>query len=42
MRAFKSPPPETQTRDRILQAAQKLFASRGFDGTTTRDLAQKA
>ena len=23
MRAFKSPPPETQTRDRILQAAQK-------------------
>ncbi|AFY52958.1 transcriptional regulator [Rivularia sp. PCC 7116] len=43
MRAFKSPPPpEIQTRDRILQAAQKLFASQGFDGTTTRDLAQKA
>ncbi|HLP87876.1 MAG TPA: TetR/AcrR family transcriptional regulator [Nostocaceae cyanobacterium] len=43
MRIFNSSPPsETQTRDRILQAAQKLFASQGFDGTTTRDLAQAA
>jgi AcrR family transcriptional regulator len=43
MRAFNSPPPtEVQTRTRILDAAQRLFAAQGFDGTTTRDLAQKA
>ncbi|HLO85406.1 MAG TPA: TetR/AcrR family transcriptional regulator [Nostocaceae cyanobacterium] len=43
MRIFNSSPPsEAQTRSRILQAAQRLFASQGFDGTTTRDLAQAA
>ncbi|UKP00435.1 TetR/AcrR family transcriptional regulator [Nostoc sp. UHCC 0870] len=43
MRVFNSPPPsEAQTRSRILQAALKLFAAQGFDGTTTRDLAQAA
>ncbi|HYW20178.1 MAG TPA: TetR/AcrR family transcriptional regulator [Nodularia sp. (in: cyanobacteria)] len=43
MRVFKSAPTsEAQIRTRILQAAQKLFASKGFDGTTTRDLAQAA
>ncbi|NWF58686.1 MAG: TetR/AcrR family transcriptional regulator [Fischerella sp.] len=43
MRVFNSPPPsEAQTRSRILQAARRLFASQGFDGTTTRDLAQAA
>ncbi|WP_017314962.1 TetR/AcrR family transcriptional regulator [Mastigocladopsis repens] len=43
MRIFNSPPSsETQTRIRILDAAQRLFASQGFDGTTTRDLAQAA
>jgi len=43
MRVFNSShPSETQTRTRILQTAQKLFASKGFDGTTTRDLAQAA
>ncbi|MBW4669230.1 MAG: TetR/AcrR family transcriptional regulator [Cyanomargarita calcarea GSE-NOS-MK-12-04C] len=43
MRVFSSlPPSEAQTRDRILHAARGLFASQGFDGTTTRDLAQKA
>ncbi|WP_375479503.1 TetR/AcrR family transcriptional regulator [uncultured Nostoc sp.] len=43
MRVFNSSPPsEVQTRTRILQAAQRLFASQGFDGTTTRDLAQTA
>jgi AcrR family transcriptional regulator len=43
MRVFNSPPPsEAQTRTRILQAAQRLFAAQGFDGTTTRDLAQAA
>ncbi|MEH2263084.1 TetR/AcrR family transcriptional regulator [Nostoc sp.] len=43
MRIFNSSPPsEAQTRTRILEAAQRLFASKGFDGTTTRDLAQAA
>jgi AcrR family transcriptional regulator len=43
MRVFSSPPPsEAQTRTRILNAAQRLFASQGFEGTTTRDLAQAA
>jgi AcrR family transcriptional regulator len=37
MRLFNSPPPtEAQTRDRILQAAQRLFAAQGFDGTAAR------
>ncbi len=43
MRVFNSTPPsEAQTRNRILEAAQRLFAAKGFDGTTTRDLAQAA
>ena len=43
MRVFNSSlPSEAQTRDRILQAARKLFAAQGFDGTTTRDLAKAA
>ncbi|WP_066383678.1 TetR/AcrR family transcriptional regulator [Anabaena sp. CA = ATCC 33047] len=43
MRVFhSSPPSEAQTRTRILEAALKLFAAQGFDGTTTRDLAQAA
>lgn len=33
---------ETETHNRILQAAQQLFARQGFEGTTTRDLAHKA
>lgn len=33
---------ETETRSRILQAAQRLFAHKGYNGTTTRDLAQAA
>ena len=43
MRTVNRPPQsETETRNRILQAAQHLFASRGYDGTTTRDLAGAA
>ncbi len=43
MRIFtQSPPPEAETRTRILKAAQKLFAHQGYDGTTTRDLAASA
>lgn len=33
---------EADTETKILQAALKLFAQRGFSGTTTRDLAQAA
>lgn len=42
MRIFKQFPSETDTRKRILQAAQRLFARNGYDGTTTRDLALAA
>jgi AcrR family transcriptional regulator len=43
MQVFNRPPQsEDQTRTRILNAAQRLFASLGYDGTTTRDLAQAA
>ncbi len=37
-----TPSPESDTRDRILAAALKLFARRGYDGTTTKDLAEAA
>lgn len=40
--ANKPPQSEAETRIRILQAAQRLFARQGYDGTTTRDLAQAA
>jgi AcrR family transcriptional regulator len=33
---------EAETQARILKAARKLFARRGYDGTTTKDLAQEA
>ncbi|MEM9004730.1 MAG: TetR/AcrR family transcriptional regulator [Cyanobacteria bacterium P01_F01_bin.86] len=33
---------ENDTEARILKAAQRLFARRGYSGTTTRDLAQAA
>ncbi|PSN12618.1 TetR/AcrR family transcriptional regulator [filamentous cyanobacterium CCP5] len=39
---FKSPVKEVDTQTKILQAAQRLFAHRGYGGTTTRDLAQAA
>jgi AcrR family transcriptional regulator len=43
MRIFnQSPPLETDTKKRILQAAQRLFARSGYDATTTRDLAAAA
>ena len=31
-----------QTRDKILRAARKLFVGKGFDQTTTRDIAARA
>ncbi|MCG5058186.1 MAG: TetR/AcrR family transcriptional regulator [Limnoraphis sp. WC205] len=37
-----SPQLESETSARILKAAQRLFARKGYDGTTTRDLAQAA
>ncbi|WP_425469070.1 helix-turn-helix domain-containing protein, partial [Pediococcus acidilactici] len=42
MHLFSRPPSEDSSRTRILKAAQRLFASQGFDSTTTRDLAQAA
>ena len=33
---------EEETTERILKAAQKLFAKQGYGGTTTRDLARSA
>jgi len=43
MRIFNRPPQsEEQTRTKILRAAQRLFAQQGYEGTTTRDLAQAA
>lgn len=38
----KTPETEEDTRTKILQAALQLFAKRGFDGTTTKDLAKSA
>jgi AcrR family transcriptional regulator len=40
--SFKAASKEEETQERILKAAQKLFAKRGYGGTTTRDLAQAA
>ena len=40
--SHRSSSPETETRDRILKAALRLFAKLGYDGTTTRDLAESA
>ena len=33
---------EPSTREKILKVAQKLFARNGYDGTTTKELAEKA
>lgn len=43
MRLSQRPPQsEVETRTRILKSAERLFARQGYDGTTTRDLAQTA
>lgn len=43
MKTFHSAPQaEAETQTRILQAAKRLFARQGYDGTTTRELAQAA
>lgn len=41
---FRTPtlPKDNETETRILKAAERLFARRGYGGTTTRDLAQAA
>lgn len=38
----RPPTAETDTRTRILKLALKLFARNGYDGTTTRELAEHA
>lgn len=35
-------PSEAKVRDRVLKTAQGLFANRGYDATTTKDLATQA
>lgn len=42
MRPISLPTTESETRSRILKSALRLFARRGYDGTTTRDLADAA
>jgi len=43
MRTFHhQSPSETETRTRILKSALRLFARQGYDGATTRDLAEAA
>ncbi len=34
--------PRQSTKERILQAAQEVFAERGFDGASTREIASRA
>lgn len=38
----QTPQTEEDTRTKILQAALQLFAKRGYEGTTTKDLAKSA
>ena len=38
----QKPPSEEKVRDRVLKTAQRLFANRGYDATTTKDLATQA
>ena len=38
----RAPQTESETRTRILKSALRLFAHKGYDGTTTRDLAEAA
>jgi AcrR family transcriptional regulator len=42
MPIFTKVKPEQDTRTKILSTAQHLFAHRGYDGTTTKELAEKA
>ena len=42
MPIFTKVKPEQDTRAKILATAQHLFAHRGYDGTTTKELAEKA
>jgi len=42
MQLSNQPLQSLPTRDRILQSAQRLFARKGYEKTTTRDLAQAA
>ncbi len=41
-RAARPPEPSLGTPERILDAALAIFAERGFDGATTRDIAARA
>ena len=41
-KAFPRTPSDKDPKTRILEAARKLFARKGYDGTTTKDLAKTA
>jgi AcrR family transcriptional regulator len=38
----RSSPTDVETKSRIMKSAMRLFAKRGFDGTTTKELAEDA
>ena len=40
--SYSQASPEKDTKTRILKAAMRLFARKGYDGTTTKDLASRA
>ena len=41
-KANQSQPEKTNTREKILETAIELFAEKGFNGTTTKEIAEAA
>jgi AcrR family transcriptional regulator len=42
VRAAESTPPPENTKEHLVQAAKHLFAQKGFDGTTVKDISDRA
>lgn len=38
----ETPPPQDETRNRLLDAAEEIFAEQGFEAATTREICQRA